>query len=75
MAIASSVLDVIEEETLQIRANTIGTHLIEKLEILKAQHDEIGDIRGEGLMVGIELVVSKKTKEPNPALAQSVKKR
>ena len=75
MAIACAVLDVIEEEKLQLRAKTIGTQLIEKLKLLKTKHDEIGDIRGEGLMVGIELVVSKRTKEPNPTLAQTIKKR
>lgn len=75
MAIASAVLDVIEEEKLQKNAQTVGVYLIEKLEVLKVHHDQIGDVRGEGLIVGIEIVVDKKTHKPNKSLALSIKKR
>ena len=42
----------------------MGDHLIARLKDLQQKHDIIGDVRGSGLMLGIELVKDRKTKEP-----------
>ncbi len=56
-AIGQAVLDVIEEEGLQEHARTVGEHLIKGLSALKPIHHLIGDVRGIGLFIGIELVL------------------
>lgn len=63
-AIGLAVLDVIKEEGLQKNAGLIGKRMMEKLHDLKDKHDLIGDVRGVGLFMGIELVNSRKTLEP-----------
>jgi alanine-glyoxylate transaminase / (R)-3-amino-2-methylpropionate-pyruvate transaminase len=60
----SAVLDVIEREKLQQNALKIGTRLLDGLHRLKEKHQIIGDVRGKGLMLGVELVKDRKTKEP-----------
>jgi alanine-glyoxylate transaminase/(R)-3-amino-2-methylpropionate-pyruvate transaminase len=69
MAAASAVLDVLEKEDLARNAHEVGTYLIEKLQTLAGRYEHIGDVRGKGLMIGVELVRNKKTKEPAPELA------
>src|SRR5579871_2498692 len=59
-----AVLEVIEKENLQANALKIGNHILAGLEKLKAKHNIIGDVRGKGLMLGIELVKDRATKEP-----------
>jgi alanine-glyoxylate transaminase / (R)-3-amino-2-methylpropionate-pyruvate transaminase len=61
------VLRVINDERLQENARVVGARLIAKLESLRAAHDIIGDVRGRGLMVAIELVKDRRTKEPATA--------
>ena len=63
-AIGQSVLAVLEEEKLQENARTIGAYLITGLKNLKEKHAIIGDVRGKGLFLGIELVKNKTTLEP-----------
>ncbi|CAD5117899.1 DgyrCDS6644 [Dimorphilus gyrociliatus] len=63
-AVGSSVLDVIEEDNCQQISHDIGTHLLEELSKLRDQFDYVGDVRGKGLMIGVELVADKKTKKP-----------
>jgi 4-aminobutyrate aminotransferase-like enzyme/Ser/Thr protein kinase RdoA (MazF antagonist) len=65
-AIGLAVLDVIEREGLQGNALEIGRELIEGLETLKGKHALIGDVRGAGLYLGIELVLDRDTREPAP---------
>ena len=72
MAIASAVLDVIDEEKLQERADAVGGYLMKELREAQKDFKEIGDVRGSGLMVGIELV---KDGEPDRELATVIAKR
>ncbi len=59
-----AVLEVIEKENLQTNALNIGNYILAGLEKLKLKHNVIGDVRGKGLMLGIELVKDRTTKEP-----------
>ena len=52
--IGKSVLKIIEEETLQKNALTVGNYLMEKLTILKNKYNIINEVRGMGLFIGIE---------------------
>jgi alanine-glyoxylate transaminase/(R)-3-amino-2-methylpropionate-pyruvate transaminase len=61
---ARAVLEVIDREGLQANSLKIGAHLKAGFARLAAKHSLIGDIRGLGLMLGIELVKDRKTKEP-----------
>jgi alanine-glyoxylate transaminase/(R)-3-amino-2-methylpropionate-pyruvate transaminase len=66
-AIGKAVLEVIEREKLQENALNLGNYILAGLEKLKAKHQIIGDVRGKGLMLGIELVKDRATKEPGKA--------
>lgn len=72
VAAAHAVLDTLEEEELVARSAKAGERLLEGLLKLQARHTAIGDVRGYGLMLGIELVRDRETREPAPALAKSV---
>jgi ethanolamine-phosphate phospho-lyase len=62
--IAKAVLDIIVKEQLQENALDVGTYLLDKLKQLKEDHKMIGDVRGMGLMIGIEFVKDRETREP-----------
>ena len=62
-----AVLEVIEREKLQANALKMGHAVMAGLEQLKAKHNIIGDVRGKGLLLGIELVKDRATKEPAKA--------
>jgi alanine-glyoxylate transaminase/(R)-3-amino-2-methylpropionate-pyruvate transaminase len=64
MAQGRAVLRVIEKEGLQKNSLEIGAQLTEGFHRLAAKHNLIGDIRGKGLMLGVELVKDRATKEP-----------
>ncbi len=57
-----AVLDVLEEENLQQNALRVGEHLIEGLRALQTRHALIGDVRGSGLFLGIDLVLDLETR-------------
>jgi len=63
-AVGMAVLDVIETEGLQKNAQQVGTHLLEALVALQDHHPLLGDIRGTGLFIGIELVRDRETLAP-----------
>jgi len=63
-AVGLAVLDVLEREKLQENADRVGAYLRSGLESLADRHALIGDVRGAGLFVGVELVRDRKTLEP-----------
>jgi 4-aminobutyrate aminotransferase-like enzyme len=71
-AVAHAVLQVIERERLQERASRMGAYLVGGLQKLAARYPWIGDIRGSGLYVGVELVDDLAQKTPAPDIAASV---
>lgn len=68
-AVGMAVLDVIEQEQLQTHAWQVGSHLLLALRSLMEKHPLIGDVRGLGLFVGIELVRNRETLAPAPEQA------
>jgi 4-aminobutyrate aminotransferase-like enzyme/Ser/Thr protein kinase RdoA (MazF antagonist) len=67
-----AVLDVLEEEHLQQHALRIGAHFIEALKKLQERHALIGDVRGSGLFLGIDLVLDRETREAAPRQASYI---
>ncbi|MHA6688402.1 aminotransferase class III-fold pyridoxal phosphate-dependent enzyme [Mesorhizobium sp. A556] len=67
-----AVLDVIERDGLRRNASEIGAYLIKRFREMQARYEVIGDVRGMGLFLGIELVNDRKTKEPATALAKKI---
>jgi len=65
-AVGLAVINVIEQDDLKTNARVVGDYLKTRLLELQEKHAIIGDVRGMGLMLGIELVKDRKTKEPNP---------
>ena len=55
---------MIDQEKLQENSLKIGNRILTGLNELKQKHDLIGEVRGKGLMLGIELVKDRRTKEP-----------
>ena len=67
MASGKAVLEVIESEGLQQNAAQLGARLLSGLDKLKQKHAWIGDVRGKGLLLGVELVRDRQSKEPAKA--------
>jgi 4-aminobutyrate aminotransferase / (S)-3-amino-2-methylpropionate transaminase / 5-aminovalerate transaminase len=65
-AAALAVLDIMEEENLPENARRIGEIIKVRLDEISENSKYIGDVRGRGLVMGIEFVEDKKTKEPSP---------
>jgi alanine-glyoxylate transaminase/(R)-3-amino-2-methylpropionate-pyruvate transaminase len=63
-AMGKAVLEVIDRESLQRNCLEVGNYLMEGLKGLMSKHEVIGEVRGRGLMVGVEFVKDRKTKEP-----------
>ncbi len=63
-AAALQVIDIMKEEALPERANWIGSVLTGRLKEMQEKYPVIGDVRGLGAMIAIELVNDRKTKEP-----------
>ncbi|QCK87762.1 aminotransferase class III-fold pyridoxal phosphate-dependent enzyme [Phreatobacter aquaticus] len=63
-AVGMAVLDVIESENLIANAKAVGRHMLEGLRMLAERHELIGDVRGTGLFIGVELVTDRLTRAP-----------
>ncbi|PIK61802.1 hypothetical protein BSL78_01257 [Apostichopus japonicus] len=63
-SIGSAVLDYIEDNNTQLNSHTVGTYLLEQLSRLRDEFEIVGDVRGKGLMIGVELVENKETRQP-----------
>jgi 4-aminobutyrate aminotransferase-like enzyme len=72
---ALAVLDTIAAEGLQKRAAATGAHLRSRLERLMEAHPCIAEVRGSGLMIGVELVQHGEQRDPAPELARAVMNR
>ncbi len=72
LAAAAAVLDVIEEESLVDRARRIGETIRGRMQEWQRRYPQIGDVRGLGAMVAIELVEDPASKRPAPAVASAV---
>ncbi|WP_062205243.1 aspartate aminotransferase family protein [Streptomyces sp. NBRC 109706] len=71
-SVALTVLDVVERDGLVARAAELGRQLTERLLTLRDTYEVVGDVRGRGLLQGIELVDDRATKAPADALGQAV---
>jgi len=71
-AAALATWDVIEKENLIPAAEKEGRYIKEKLIKLMEKYDVIGDVRGMGLMIGVEFVKNKRSKEPNPDIVKEI---
>ena len=74
-AVGLAVLNVIEEERLIERARTMGAHLRGRLEELQQRYEEIGDVRGLGLLLGVELVKDRASRTAHHVLGAETTKR
>ncbi len=71
-AAAAAVLEVIKEEKLLENANKQGAYALKRLGELKERSEIVGDVRGKGLMIGVELVEDKESKKPAAQKAAQV---
>ncbi|HWW93051.1 MAG TPA: aspartate aminotransferase family protein [Vicinamibacteria bacterium] len=72
MVAAKAVVDAIASDRLLDNATTVGGHLRSRLEKLQEKHALVGEVRGMGLMQGVELVKDRKSKEPAPQATAAV---
>jgi 4-aminobutyrate aminotransferase-like enzyme len=71
-ATACATLDVLVEEKLPQRAKEMGEYITAHLKKMQERYEIIGDVRGPGLMIGIELVKDRETKEPANVIANRI---
>jgi len=65
--VGSAVLDAIEEDGTQAISADVGTYFLEELVKLRDEYEIVGDVRGKGLMIGVEMVKDKASRKPLPA--------
>lgn len=71
-ASAMAVLDVIEEENLLENCRTVGAYMLGRLQQMVEKYEVCGDARGKGLVIGLEFVKDKQSKEPAGDLCQEI---
>ncbi|HEO70899.1 MAG TPA: aspartate aminotransferase family protein [Candidatus Hydrogenedentes bacterium] len=69
-AAVCAVLDIFEQEDLVTHASAMGAYLKQRLDVLAEKSPYLGDVRGMGMVMGLEFVKDKQTKEPAPDLIQ-----
>ncbi len=69
---ALTTIEIIEDEGLVENAATVGAHALGRLQEMKAKHRLIGDVRGRGLLMGVELVHDRDSKAPANDAAEAV---
>jgi len=74
-AAACAVLEIFEKENIVERADRLGVFLRQKLNMLKERSDVIGEIRGMGCYLGVEIVNNQSERQPDPVLAESIYKK
>ena len=74
-AVGTTVLDVLQRDRLDERARYLGGILRQGLDQIARRHEAVGDIRGRGLLAGLELVVDRQTKRSSDELGALVTKR
>jgi 4-aminobutyrate aminotransferase-like enzyme len=74
-AIGLAVLDVLQDEALQAHARRVGDRMLDALRPFLDRHEIVGDVRGSGLFLGVELVRDRETLEPAGAEASYVSNR
>ncbi|MET0424544.1 MAG: aspartate aminotransferase family protein, partial [Actinoplanes sp.] len=74
-AVGNTVLDVLAADELDRRAAELGAYLRKGLLSLGERHEVIGDVRGRGLLVGLELVLDRRTKQSSDELGAAVTRR
>lgn len=72
IAAAQAVLDVIREEELLNNCRRVGKIIKDGIGELASRYERIGDVRGSGLYIGVEMVTSRHTKQPDPDLAGAI---
>jgi 4-aminobutyrate aminotransferase len=72
-AASLATIELLEEQYVA-NAAEVGEYTMDALQEIQARHTSIGDVRGKGLMIGIEFVKDQGTKEPNEALRDMVEK-
>jgi 2,2-dialkylglycine decarboxylase (pyruvate) len=70
-----AVLAVLERDRLAARAAEMGGHLRAGLESLQQRYECIGDVRGRGLLIGVEIVEDRETRVPAPELGAAISRR
>ncbi len=73
--IGKEVLDIVDDEALMENARVVGGYLLQRLRELQKDHEIIGDVRGFGLFIGVELVKSRASRAPATRMAGYVKNR
>lgn len=71
-AAANTVIDVVKEERLLENATKQGAYILKRLEELKEKSEIVGDVRGKGLMIGLEIVENKEDKKPAPEKVKEI---
>ncbi len=74
-AVGSKVVEIVLRDRLAERARDLGDYLLSQLLGLQQRHLIVGDVRGRGLLLGVELVADRKTKTPAPEVGMAVGQR
>ncbi len=74
-AVGNTVLDVLERDSMDARALELGAVLRTGLLEIQSRHDVVGDVRGRGLLQGVELVLDRTTKESSDELGAAITRR